>query len=157
MSAKPRRSKRQMRTIQVWTYDEAKKLVPYLRSVMLSLREHRLAAASGKRDAKRLDEQAGRPGRRAIIARHEALAREQVARKQFKEAQDELEALDIYCLDPIGGQAVVPFINGDKLAWFVYDLFDEEPLRFWRYHGDSHETRRPIQELDEQPPTTMVA
>jgi hypothetical protein len=157
MSAKPRRGKRRMRTIQVWTYDEARKLVPYLRSVMLSLREHRLAAASGKRDARRLGDQPGRPGRQAMIARQEALAREQVARKQFLEAQEELEALDIYCLDPIGGQAVVPFVNRDKLAWFVYDLFDDEPLRFWRYHGDSLETRRPIKELDDQPPATMVA
>ena len=59
-----------------------------------------------------------------------------------------LQAIDVYCLDPIQGLALIPFVHDKQLAWFVYDLFDAEPLRFWRYHEDSFETRRPLAELE---------
>lgn len=155
MSAKPRRTKRHVRSIHTWTYEEALKVLPYLRSVLTSLREHRLALVAARRDLKHYDEQPGRPNRHAIIAREEALARSQVARQQLREDEEELEALDIYCLDPIRGEAVVPFVHRDKLAWFIYDIFDAEPLQFWRYHGDSLDTRRSIKELRDG--DTMVA
>ena len=48
---------------------------------------------------------------------------------------------------------MVPFIYNGQLAWFVFDLFDDsDPLRFWRYHQDPLETRRPIAEALAEPP-----
>jgi hypothetical protein len=149
MSAKPRRTKRHLRSIQTWTYAGAQKVLPYLRSVLISLREHRLAALAARRDVKHWDGQPGRPDRHAIIAREEALARARLAQARLREAEEELETLSIYCLDPVNGLAVVPFVHREKLAWFIYDIFDEEPLQFWRYHGDSLDTRRPIKELED--------
>src|SRR5271154_3680585 len=99
MSAKPRRTKRHVRNIQTWTYDEAKRVLPYLHSVMISLRDHRLAVVGARRDVKRLDDEPVRPTRHLMIAREESLKRAQLAQQQVREAEEELEALDIYSLD----------------------------------------------------------
>ncbi len=47
-------------------------------------------------------------------------------------------------LDPVHGQALVPFVHEEQLAWYVFDLFDPQPLRFWRFQSDPDETRRPL-------------
>jgi hypothetical protein len=60
-------------------------------------------------------------------------------------------ALDIYSLDPLKGIALIPTVHDQRLAWFVYDLFDAEDIRFWRYHDDALEARRPIADLAERP------
>jgi hypothetical protein len=135
---------RRQETIRPWTYSRAQAALPYLASIMRSLREHRLDAHHHRLAAKRLADQPGRPDRQTLIAQEEALRASRRAEEQFEESLGELEALDVYCLQPVHGRALVPFVHNDQLAWFVYDLFDAEPLRFWRYHSDPLETRRPI-------------
>jgi len=38
----------------------------------------------------------------------------------------------------------VPFVHDGELAWYIFDLFDGNHFRFWRYQSDPEETRRPI-------------
>ena len=37
-----------------------------------------------------------------------------------------------------------PFIQGDQPAWYVFDLFDNQPIRSWRYQSDPDQTRRAL-------------
>jgi hypothetical protein len=51
--------------------------------------------------------------------------------------------------------AWIPFSHDNQLAWFVFDLFDTEPIRYWRYQTDPLETRRPVSEVSSD--TTQVS
>jgi hypothetical protein len=133
--------------VRVWTQDQAAALTPYLKSIVGSLRESKLQAQRSRLEAKRLDEKPGRLGRDEIIAREDALRDAHKAELEHDAAVAELESLDVYTLDPLAGQLLVPTVHDDQLAWFVYDHFDERPLRSWRYHTDPIDTRRPLSEL----------
>lgn len=141
-------SKPRQETIQVWTYDQARRVLPYVGSIMRSLREYRLQATQARLEAQRLAEQPGRPSRTTLIALQEATRAADGADASFQDSLEELHTLDIYCLDPVQGQALIPFAHGDQLAWFVFELFDSSALRFWRFHKDPLETRRPISERE---------
>jgi hypothetical protein len=82
------------------------------------------------------------------VARADADQAAREARQRFREALEELEALDTFCLDPLSGQALIPFVQEEQLAWYLFDLFDSKPLRYWRYHTDPEETRRPVSEAN---------
>jgi hypothetical protein len=77
----------------------------------------------------------------------QAAAEARAAHERYLEAREELEGLGIACLDPNQGTAWIPFSHDNQLAWFVFDLFDGEPIRFWRYQTDPLETRRPVAEI----------
>jgi hypothetical protein len=146
MNGNRKTSKRKKDTIQPWTYEQARRVLPYLRSIVQSLREHRVEALAEHRKAKEITDRPGRPDRSTLIAQEEALRAARAAEARFEAALEELHVLDIYCLDPIRGEALVPFVHDNQLAWYVYDLFDNEAFRFWRYHSDPLEARRPIAE-----------
>ncbi len=137
-------AKRQRRQIRVWTLEQARAALPYLSSVVRSLREHRLEAVTQHRNAERLAHRPGRPDRDSLIAHAEAVKAAEQADDRFREALGELQSLDVFLLDPIAGQALVPFVHDEELAWYIFDAFDPEPLRFWRLHTDPLETRRPL-------------
>jgi hypothetical protein len=148
-------SKTKARTVRVWSYDEAKKAVPYISAIMRSLREHCLESQSHKRSAQRLADKPGRPDRTALVSHSEEVREATEAQHRFDDGIAELHALDVFCLDPVGGEAVIPFLHAKKLAWFVFDLFDEEDhLRQWRYHEDPLDTRRPIADALTEPTLT---
>src|SRR5262249_58594037 len=111
--------------------------------IVRAIREHRLEALTRHREAKAIADRPGRPNRTALIALEEAARAARAADERFEAALDELHQLDIYCLDPVRGEALVPFVHDEQLAWYVFDLFDDEPFRFWRLHSDPLETRRP--------------
>jgi hypothetical protein len=140
----PKGTKERTQTIQVWTYEQAQAATPYIDSIVRSLREHALEALQHYHRAKRLANRPGRPSRAAIIAQHEEEKAARAADERFREALDELQEMDIYTLDPIQGQALVPFVYNDQLAWYIFDLFDSQPFRFWRFQSDPEETRRPV-------------
>jgi hypothetical protein len=144
MNRKRKEAKRRRQAVQVWTYSQAQAALPYVASIMKSLREHQLAAQGSQLEARRLADQPGRPGRETLIAQEEAVRNTHAAEQQFADALEELQKLDVFCLDALAGQALIPFVHDDQLAWYVYDLFDETPLRFWRYHTDPLEMRRPL-------------
>ncbi len=145
---KSTKSRRQ--TVPVWTYAQAKSASPYLASIMRSVRDHHIDAHRHELDAKQLAEAPGRPDRKSLIAYADATQESGRARDRLAEALDELHCLGIDCLDPVQGTALIPFANEKQLAWFIYDLFDDEPLRFWRLHNDPLETRRPIETIKEE-------
>lgn len=135
---------RRRTTIKPWTFGRAQAALPYLTAVLRSLREHRLAATRHRLTAQRLADRPGRPDRETLIAHEEALREANQAEDAFQETIAELETIDVFPLQPTHGRALIPFVHSEQLAWFVYDLFDPEPLRFWRYHSDPLETRRPV-------------
>jgi hypothetical protein len=139
-------TKRRAKTLRAWTYEEACKALPYISSVLRTVRDHRINALQHDRTAQQLARRPGRPNRDDLIAHEEAVASARRANDQFREALVELHALDIYCLDPIAGTAVIPFVHDNQLAWFLFDLFAEQPIRFWRYHTDPLDTQRPLAE-----------
>ena len=144
MGRKRKEAERRQETIQVWTYDQARRVLPYVASIMRSLREHRLEAQKQRLTAQRLASRPGRPGRQGLIAQEQCVREAREAEERFQEALEELHVLDIYCLDAIQGLALIPFAQEDQLAWYVFNLFESDGLQFWRYHQDPLETRRPI-------------
>jgi hypothetical protein len=144
-----RKRRQQLRT---WTYQEAQAAAPYITSIMRSLREHYLEAQSQHRQARLIGERPGRLDRTARIVQEEATRAAAQAEDRFQHALDELQTLDVYCLDPLQGLALIPFVHDEQLAWFVFDLFDAESLRFWRDHEDPLEKRRPVSDLQDNRP-----
>jgi hypothetical protein len=131
---------------RLWTYAGAVAAIPYLRSVVRSLREHWLGAQQARLQVQRIDARPGRPGRKVLILRAEAGREAARAEGRLEEALDELLALNISCLDPARGLALIPFRQGDELAWYVFDLFSPRGLDAWRYHADPLPTRRSLSE-----------
>jgi hypothetical protein len=144
MKRNPKSAKPRAEAIQVWTFTQAKSAVPYITSIVRSLREYALEMQKNKLTLEKLNQLSGRPRRDTLIAEQEAKRDLGRAEHEFQDAADELQALDIYTLDPIRGQALVPFVDNEQLAWYIFDLFDANPLRFWRYQSDPEDTRRPI-------------
>jgi len=132
------------RTIQVWTLAQAKSAAPYLTSVVRSLREHTLEGLACRRRLRHIDERPGRPDRDALIARQEADDTARHSEDRAAEAAAELAALDIRPFNAVHGQALVPFVHEEQLAWYVFDLHDPQPYRFWRFQSDPDDTRRPV-------------
>ena len=151
MKRQPKGAKERTQTIQVWTYEQALAATPYIASILRSLREHALEALQHYHRAKCLANRSGRPNRASIIEQHEAEKEARCADERFRDALDELQELDIYTLDPIQGQAMVPFVHNDQLAWYIFDLFDAQPLRFWRFQSDPDDTRRPVTAMQKGP------
>jgi hypothetical protein len=157
MNRKHKKSKRRKKVIRVWTYPQAKNGLPYITSVMRSLREHWLDAQRHDLASKRLTEQPGRHDRQTILDREEALHEGGRAKERFNQAFQELQAIEVYCIDPNQGMAVIPFVHDDRLAWLIYDLFTPKELEHWRYHDDPLELRRPIAEALEDPGPNQMA
>jgi hypothetical protein len=113
---------------------------------MGSLREHWIEAQNRDRESHRLAALPGRPDRTRLLALEDATHQASEAIEAFRDAQEELNELDVFCTDPVRGEGVIPFVFENELAWFIYERFDPDPLRFWRRHTDPLDTRRPIAE-----------
>jgi hypothetical protein len=137
--------------VPLWTHARAVKASAYLRSMLHSLRDSLLKAKQHSLAAHRLATRPGRLNRASLIAHAEAIQESRVARDAVRDGMEELRSLGINCLDPVQGEAIVPFVTRQRLAWFIYDLFAEAPLRHWRFHTDPPSTRRPIEEIDGDP------
>ncbi len=149
MKRQPKRTRRRASQQQLWTYARAQAACPYIRSIVASLREHFLAMQSASRRLAQLEGKPGRPSRQDLIARHDIRHELHRAEEQLEDASAELDSLNIFVLHPTQGQVLLPFVHNDQLAWYVFDLFDATPLRFWRFQDDSLETRRPIASLQQ--------
>jgi hypothetical protein len=156
MNHKHKKFRRKPKIIRVWTYAQAQDALPYITSVMRSLREHWLDAQRHEARAKHLASQPGRPDRAILVEQEETHNESQRAKERFNEAYQELQNIEVFCVDPNQGVAVVPFVREDKLAWLIYDLFAADQFRHWRFHEDPLEQRRPIAEIKEEPPTTLA-
>lgn len=141
-SARPRSQSR-----RVWSYKQALSALPYLSSILRSVREHQTELRKHQLTADRLADKPGRPDRDALIARQEALRSARIAGEHLEAALDELEALDILCEAPLQGVALLPTVIDDRPAWFIFSLFDTAPLANWRFLDDAPPTRRPVADL----------
>lgn len=137
---------RRLRAIRLWTFDEATKAVPYLRSVVGSLREHWLDALSQQRSGDLLAQRRGRESRDRILKAERLTEGQEASEAHFNEALEELMKIDVFLLDPVRGIALIPFRQDDELAWYVYDQFNDGGLSGWRFHNDPLEECRPLPE-----------
>lgn len=138
--------------LHLWSHAEVLTAVPYLRAVLRSLRDEWLEMRCTRERIRRIDSRSGRPNRLALIAREEARREAELAQRKVKETEEELLALDVFCLDPARGLALVPFLHASMPAWFVFDLFSPEGLDSWRLHSDPLDMRRPLEALEEPSP-----
>ena len=143
---------RNMRALRLWTRAEAARAVPYLRSVIASLREHWLDAQYQRRAGERLAARPGRPDRAQLLRQAALHADQEHAETRFNEALEELLNLDVYPLDPVGGVALIPFRKDEDLAWYVFDQFQDDGLTGWRLHDDPLEQCRPFDTVALPPP-----
>jgi hypothetical protein len=130
--------------LHLWTYEAALRAVPYLRAVVRSLREHWLQVQSVRRRIQRLDSRPGRPDRQTLVRRAVAVQELERVDAELEGTFEELEAIGVFRLDPAQGLALIPFGQGEELAWYVFDLFAPQGLEAWRFSGDPPETRRPL-------------
>jgi hypothetical protein len=149
MSQNSKGARRTSRGLRLWTHSRALAALPYVAPVVRSLREHWIEMRAQRLRARRLAAQPGRPDRSAMIAQHEAQQETQRASAGYTEAQKELQALGITCVDPVRGLVLFPFQHKKKLAWFLYDTYEEEPLTHWRYQDDAVDVRRPVAAIEE--------
>jgi hypothetical protein len=135
------------KNVHLWTYPQAVSAVPYIVSVMRSLRETWLESRFLHRRSEQMAERPGKPDRAALVAEAEMARAAFKADQAFEDAADELRDLGILCEDPALGLALLPCVHQQLLAWIQFDLFSARPLRSWRYHNDPPEYERPIGEL----------
>jgi len=140
----------------VWTFEQAGRAVPYITSVMNSIRELYLEEQSQRRLARKLEAQPGRPDRRTIIRQEEAKRDADKVQGEVAAAAQELAQLNIHCVDPVNGVAMIPFVQGEQLAWLVYDLFDTDKISAWRFHHDPLTVRRPLAGIETGPLPTSI-
>jgi hypothetical protein len=141
---KQSKSRLDSRITRLWTFEEAQAAVPYLSSVARSLREHHLEILAKRREVQMFTERHGQPDRKALIEEQEARRDLEKAEQDYQDALEELSELNVQPLDPGEGMALVPFVQDNQLAWYVFDPFDSQPIRSWRYHGDPDQTRRAL-------------
>ena len=135
MTRKSRPTDRHHSLSRFWACAEARALVPYVASIMRSLREHRLDYFRHHLAAKRL---AGRPRRDTLLAQEEAARAAGRADAEYHQTLAELTSLGFRCLDSIAGLAVFNVYLDEFVTEYVYDLFDLQPIRF----PDQHERGR---------------
>lgn len=142
MTNSPKEARRRKSAMRLWTFEQSRAAIPYIASILRSVREHLVEGQTQQRLLKRLEEKPGRPDRETLIGQDDARKAIHRAKDEYRKAVAELSALDVVVHDPLQGVALVPFLHDEQLAWFVYDLHDPTGLRFWRYHSDSDDTRR---------------
>ncbi len=147
----------QVINLRLWALPDVFKAVPYIRSLMQSLREGWLDLRQAQETVERTKALPGRPTRDILIRLEEAQRDVERAETRLEEIVADMMALSAYCVDPVAGLAVIPFLRGQELAWYVFDLFDEKGIIAWRLYSDPLEVRRPLAELDIVIPGPEVA
>jgi len=140
---------------RLWTQSRAEKAVPYLRTVMRSLREYWLESRQAEVQLERMNSHSGRRDRQSLMLHDEIVRNEELARTRFDEALSEFEALNVRCIDVVRGLALLPFSRVDELAWFVFDLFAPEGLVGWRFESDPASIRRNLRNRIHEPSTPL--
>jgi hypothetical protein len=144
-------------SLRMWTYPDALKVVPYVRSLAQSLRDGWLELRQAQETVQRTKARPGRPNRDTLILLDESQRDIERAEAGLEEIVTEMMALSAYCVDPGAGLAVIPFMRGQELAWYVFDLFDAQGIVAWRLYSDPLEMRRPLAELDTPVPVAEIA
>lgn len=144
-------AKQQVEEFPVWTFSQAERAVPYITSIMRSIRDHFLESQSLRHKARHLEAKPGRPNRSSIIQHEEAKREADKLQDMVAEAARELAGLNVHCVDPVNGIAMIPFVQSQQLAWLIFDLFADVKIQTWRFHNDPLTTRRPLSEMEINP------
>ena len=144
-----RERSRPMQVMHLWDRSEVTKAVPYLRSVIGSLREHWLEMINAERQLHRFDNDKAPFKRHQIIETEKRQVERQRAQDRFDDALEELIGVDVFLTDPVRGLAVIPFRNNDDVAWYCYDQFAKRGLVGWRYSNDPDDACRHLSTLNE--------
>ena len=136
--------KRKQQLIQVWSYDQTIKALPYLLEVICSLRENYLAMQFANHRLTKIGQRLGRPDRSAFIAKQEAQMDSETASSKYNQDVAELESMGMFVASPANGVVAIPFIEEEQLAWFILELYYEDHVVGWRYQSDPLDTRRAI-------------
>ena len=113
----------------VWTYAQAQAMLPYVASIMRSLRELRLDALRHHLAAKRFAGKPGRPRRDTLLAQEEAARQASRADAEYQKTLAELHSLGFRCLDAVAGLAIVTVYQNGDITECLYDLFDQRSDR----------------------------
>lgn len=144
-------------TLRMWTQAGIAKAAPYLRSLVGSLRDGWLELRQAQEHVRRLEARPGKPVRETLIDLEESNRDQGRAEAKLEEVMNEMLPLSIFAVDPVAGLVVIPFMRGDALAWFLFDLFDPDGVVAWRLYSDPLETRRPLAELEEPHPAAATS
>jgi hypothetical protein len=143
---KPRRARsKRMHVMRLWLWSEVVGAIPYLRSIIGSVRDHWLALAFARRELDRIERLPGRATRSRMIDVQRLQHDREQAQAKFEDAMQELADLDVGLLDPVRGLAHIAFRKQDDLAWYVFDVFAKQGIIGWRYHSDPIELCRPLE------------
>ena len=130
MKRRRNKEKRSLRALRLWNYEEAARAVPYLRSVVGSLREHWIEAQRQRRASELLASRPGRPDRQRLLTSADLHTRQETAEGRFNDALDELMAIDVYLLDPVKGVYKKLVLRDGKVAGGVL-LGADDPTGKW--------------------------
>ena len=136
--------KRKQQLIQVWSYDQTIKALPYLLEVIRSLRENYLAMQFANHRLTKIGQRLGRPDRSIFIAKQEAQMDSETASSKYNQDVAELESMGMFVASPGNGVVAIRFIEEEQLAWFILELYHEDHVVGWRYQSDPLDTRRAI-------------
>jgi len=136
--------KRKQQLIQVWSFDQTIKALPYLLEVIRSLRENYLAMQFANHRLTKIGQRLGRPDRSIFIAKQEAQMDSETASSKYNQDVAELESMGMFVASPANGVVAIPFIEEEQLAWFILELYHEDHVVGWRYQSDPLDTRRAI-------------
>ena len=134
-----------MRVLNLWSWSEVAKAVPYLRSIIGSLREHWLDVLNTQRTLDKAAAKHGPAKRQQILDQQTNQDERHRAQTKFDDALEELNKIDVFLLDPVRGLALIPFRKSDDLAWYVFDHFTPRGVIGWRLHNDPIDECRPIE------------
>lgn len=147
MTERREMKKGRSKTIAVWTSEQAHRAIPYIASIVRSLRDLQVAISAREVRLQHLQARPGRPDRNLLIEQDDLRKELDSLRRDFKATQAELEDLNVSLVDPAAGLAMIPIAHLDQLAWLVFELFEEPKITSWRYHTDNRERRRPLRDL----------
>jgi hypothetical protein len=123
-----------------YTLDEARLLLPQIRSTLLQLAiERRRADASHDELHRRLRHEAN--GDPADQARLEATTEE--LRARVRDLLDHLESLGVVIRDLDAGLVDIPTVRDGEPAWLCWRIADPE-LGYWHTTREGFSTRRPL-------------
>ena len=143
---KPSKDKaNRMHVMHLWSWDEVVKAIPYMTSIVGSLREHWLDVLTAERAIDKAADQHGPATRKQMIDQQTHQDEKQRAQVKFDDALEELTKMDVFLLDPIRGLALIPHRHDDELAWYIFDHFTPRGCIGWRYHSDPMDQCRPLE------------
>jgi hypothetical protein len=156
MKRQSKKTEQAVAEFPVWTHEQASRAVPYVAAVMQSIRDLYVRAQGLRHRIRKVDAKPGRPDRHAIIQHETAKLEAERLQEEVVEAAKELAHLNIHCVDPVNGIAMIPFVQQEQLAWLVFNLFDDVKISAWRFHHDPMTVRRPLPEIDTSPMPEVI-